>query len=44
LAGDAEEILHWMELAAGMELDATGTVRFFTAREWQERRKTVRSY
>jgi WD40 repeat protein len=44
LAGDAEAILHWMELAAGMELDATGTVRFFSAREWQERRKTVRSY
>jgi WD40 repeat protein len=40
-AEDAASILRRIELATGMELDATGTVRFLTAREWQERRKTV---
>src|SRR5262249_3806282 len=41
LAEDAASILRRIEVATGMELDATGTVRFLTAREWQERRKTI---
>jgi WD40 repeat protein len=44
LRGEAESITRWVEYSTGMELDATGAVRYLTVRDWQERQNNVKPY